>query len=243
MTSRTRSPPQPMLAQTLEIGFVLVLLVAVPVLSFLTARRPELRLIPRPDLYLSAVLSQWLLTALAVGLIWLKGSHFQSVGLRSLPTGQFSLWAAGLALGTLAGLALMMALESRGLWPEESDLVEMLIPRTHHEKLLAVLLVAPTAAVCEELLFRGYLFSQLLVWTGSVAWALAISSIGFGLAHAYQGVHGMFRTALLGALLTAPLIRTGSLYPSIAAHFVIDAVALAWLGPRFLKHADPSPED
>jgi membrane protease YdiL (CAAX protease family) len=45
----------------------------------------------------------------------------------------------------------------------------------------------------------------------------------------------MARTALLGALLTIPVIRTGSLFPSMAAHFVIDAVALAWLGPRFLE--------
>jgi membrane protease YdiL (CAAX protease family) len=37
------------------------------------------------------------------------------------------------------------------------------------------------------------------------------------------------------ARLTIPVIRLGSLYPSMAAHFLIDAVALAWLGPRFLK--------
>lgn len=233
-----------MLARTLDIAFALVLLIAVPVLSFLTARRPELRLIPRVDLYVSAVLSQWILTTMAIGLVLLGGGvGLASAGMRSLPAGQFGIWAAGLSLGTLAGLGLMMALESRGLWPPDSDLVEILIPRTTREKLLAVFLVAPTAAFCEELLYRGFLFTRLLDWSGSATWALVISSLGFGLAHAYQGVHGMVRAAVLGALLTVPLVRTGSIYPAIAAHFVIDAVAFAWLGPRFLKPKPPEHAD
>lgn len=228
-----------MLAHALTLGFALILLVAVPILSFLTALRPEFRQIPRIDLYASAVVSQWVLTILALGVVLLDGSGLASLGLRPLPAEQFLTWAVGLTLGTLAGLALMMILESRGLWPSDSDLVEILIPRTGREKLLALVLVAPTAAVCEELLYRGFLFPRLLDWSGSATWALVISSLGFGLAHAYQGFHGMIRAAVLGALLTVPLVRTGSLYPSIAAHFLIDAVALVWLGPKFLKPPKP----
>lgn len=228
-----------MLAHALNLAFALVLLVVVPVLSLLTARRPELRLIPRIDLYVSAVVSQWILAILALGLVLLDGSGLASLGLRPLPIGQFGTWTSGLTFGTLAGLGLMMVLESRGLWPPDSDLVEILIPRTAREKLFAAAFVAPTAAVCEELLYRGFLFPRLLDWTGSATWALAISSGTFGLAHAYQGVHGMVRAAVLGALLTVPLVRTGSLYPAIAAHFLIDLVALVWLGPRFLERGDP----
>jgi membrane protease YdiL (CAAX protease family) len=228
-----------MLTRTLEFVFVLIVLVAVPVLSFFTARRPELRLIPRVDLYVSAVVSQWVLTLMAIGLLLIAGRGPASAGIRSLPPGQFGIWTAGLTLGTLAGLALMMVLESRGLWPSDSDLVEILIPRTQREKLLAVVMVAPTAAICEELLYRGFLFPRLLDWSESLTWALVVSSLGFGLAHAYQGVHGMVRSALLGALLTVPFVRTGSLYPSIASHFLIDAIALVWLGPRFVEPKAP----
>jgi len=228
-----------MLARWLTLAVVLLLLVAVPVLSWITARKPELRHIPRIDLYVSAVFSQCLLAVLVMGVTWLVGPGFPAVGFRSVAQDQFWMWSLGLAGGALVGLGLVIALERLGLWPEESDLVQVLIPETRLEKLLAVLMVAPTAAFCEELLYRGFLFRQLLEWTDSVPWALIISSLGFGLAHAYQGVHGMARTALLGALLAVPLIRTGSLYPSMAAHFVIDAVALAWLGPRFLKPAPP----
>ena len=227
-----------MLLKALEMVFVALLLVVVPVLSILTARRPELRFVPRIDLYFSAVISQWILGVMALALLWLHDSGFSQAGFRVLPPGRFWAWTAGLSLGTLAVVTLMMILESRGLWPSDSDLVEILIPRTPQEKLLALVLVAPTAAFCEELLYRGFLFPRLWGWTDSLAWALVISALGFGLAHAYQGFHGMVRSALLGALLTVPLIRTGSLFPSIASHFVIDAVALIWLGPRFIKTED-----
>jgi hypothetical protein len=45
----------------------------------------------------------------------------------------------------------------------------------------------------------------------------------------------MVRAGLLGALLAWPVVQMGSLYPSMTAHFLIDAVALLWLGPKFLR--------
>ncbi len=228
-----------MIAHAITLGFSLILLVAVPVLSILTARQPQLRLIPRLDLYVSATVSQWILTLLAVGLVLIDKSGLTSLGLRPLATAAFYKWTSGITLGTLAGLTVMTVLESRGLWPSDSDLVEILIPRTSREKLVALVMVAPTAAICEEILYRGFLFQRLLDWNGSATWALIVASLGFGMAHAYQGLHGMVRAAVLGALLTVPLVRTGSIYPSIASHFLIDAVALVWLGPKFLKPPPP----
>jgi membrane protease YdiL (CAAX protease family) len=62
-----------------------------------------------------------------------------------------------------------------------------------------------------------------------------LSSAAVGLAHLYQRPNGMIRAAALGALLAWPVVRTGSLYPAIAAHFLIDAAAFGWLGPRMLE--------
>ena len=229
-----------MMGRFFSYGLVMILVGVVPVLSYKTARRSDLRLIPRIDLYLSAAFSQWLLVVLAAAVVWFAGPGFRAIGFRSLSQDQFIIWTAGLSLGVLAALGMVITLERFGLWPEESDLVHLLIPETRREKLLAVCVVAPTAAFCEELLYRGYLHTQLLRWSDSVAAALILGSIAFGLAHAYQGVHGMTRAALLGALLAVPVIRTGSLLPSMAAHFLIDAVALAWLGSRFLARPTPS---
>lgn len=50
----------------------------------------------------------------------------------------------------------------------------------------------------------------------------------------------MIRAAALGALLAWPVVRTGSLYPAMAVHFLIDAAVLGWLGPRMLKAEAPA---
>ncbi|HET7841993.1 MAG TPA: CPBP family intramembrane glutamic endopeptidase, partial [Terriglobia bacterium] len=141
---------------------------------------------------------------------------------------------------SLAAMGATAVLEKVGWWPEESELVRLLIPTTAREKLWAVLVLAPTAGFCEEFLYRGFLLFQFTQWFHSVNWAWAASSVVFGLAHSYQGASGVARAAALGALLTYPVIHLGSLYPSMAAHFAIDAVALAWLGPTFeIKDHNP----
>lgn len=220
--------------------FVLLLMAGVPALSYATARRPEVRRIPRPDLYLSAVISQWVLAAVGVVVVIAGGPGFQAIGFRGVSLGRLLLWVGLLAGVSVLGLGLVVTLERRGWWPLEPELVLLLLPATRREKVLAVFMVAPTAALCEEFLYRGYLLTQLSRCLGGSLWAWVISSLAFGMAHAYQGLNGMARASLLGALLAYPVLSLGSLYPSIAAHWLIDAVALAWLGPRFLARRSPS---
>lgn len=224
-----------MLGNLVGILFVVLLVAGVPTLSFLTARRADIRLLPRLDLYLSAALSQWLLASLGVLVVVMTGPGLRAIGFRAVAAGPIIRWTIILTIVSLAALGLVVLLERLNWFPEEPELVRRLMPRTRREKLLAVVLLAPTAALCEEFIYRGYLLHQLLALGISVRWAWAGSSAAFGMAHAYQGWNGMARAALLGGLLALPVIRLGSLYPSIAAHFLIDAVALVWLGPRFLK--------
>jgi CAAX protease family protein len=230
----------PIISTIAEVSFALLLAVGVPVLAYITARRPEIHQIPRLALYLSAVISQWVL-ALVGGLVVLAtGRGFAGAGFRGLPIGEFLRWTLLLVIVALALLAIWLLLEHFGWWPEESNLVRLLIPETASEKVWAAVLVAPTAALCEEFLYRGFLLSRLSEWLNSGWWALVLSSVIFALAHIYQGPSGMARVALLGALLAYPVLRLESLYPSMAAHFVIDAVALLWLGPCFLEPKAPS---
>jgi len=224
-----------MLAKLVGILFVVLLVVGVPTLSFVTARRADIRLLPRLDLYLSAALSQWLLASLGVLVVVTTGPGLRATGFRAVAVGPIIPWAIILTLVSLTALGLVVLLERLNWFPEEPELVRLLMPRTRREKLLAVVLLAPTAALCEEFLYRGYMLNQLLAWGISVPGAWAGSSVAFGMAHAYQGWNGMARAALLGGLLALPVVRLGSLYPSIVAHFLIDAVALVWLGPRFLR--------
>lgn len=229
-----------MVAKPIGTVFSLLLIVGVPVLSYLTVRDRQIHDLPRRVLYLSAVVSQWLLAAAGAVVLWMT-----SMGLgffRAVPAGALIRWTLFLASVSLAGLVILLLLERRGWWPPEADLVYLLLPSNRREKVWAVLLVAPTAALCEEFLYRGYLMAQLSQWFHSVPWAWGVSSVAFGLAHIYQRTNGMVRASLLGALLAYPVVRLGNLYPSIAAHFLIDALALAWLGPRMLGHKDRSRE-
>ena len=210
--------------------FTLALIVGVPALAYSTARKSEIREMPRLALYLSAVLSQWVLTLVGAGVVWLAEPKVFRQGFALIPWGVVVKWGVAVAMPALLALTLAVYCERRGWLERESDLVYLLIPRCFRERVWAVLIIAPTAALCEEFLFRGYLLMQLHDWTHSLLWAWGVSSAAFGLAHYYQGWGGIARAAVLGALLAYPVVQTGSLYPAILAHWMIDAVALVWLG-------------
>jgi uncharacterized protein len=224
-----------MVERAAEIGFFILLVAGIPVMSWLTSLDPKLRTIPRPALYLSAALSEWLFAALGVAAVRVAGLNAGAIGLRAVSLGALATWIALPVAASAAALGALLVLERWNWWPEESELVRLLMPRTRTEKVWALALVAPTAALAEEFLYRGYLFAMVQRLLHSTAWAWSFSSVAFGLAHFYQRPSGMIRAAALGALLAWPLVRTGSLYPSMAAHLLIDAAAFAWLGPRLLK--------
>jgi hypothetical protein len=225
----------------IAILFTLVLVVGVPALSYSTARNSEIRKMPRLGLYLSAVFSQWLLALVGWGVVFLIAPEVLVKGFAAMPLSPALEWGAGTAAAALLALGLVIWCERRGWLPRESDLVYLLIPETPREKLWAALIIAPTAAFCEEFLFRGYLLTQLHNWLHSLLWAWVVSSVAFGLAHCYQGWSGMTRAGLLGALLAYPVVRWGSLYPAMLAHWMIDTVALLWLGP-WMVHKDDAAE-
>lgn len=79
-----------------------------------------------------------------------------------------------------------------------------------------------TAGVVEELLFRLALPALLFVVTGEPVSAFALALVVFATLHAYQGVAGVAGTALVGLLLTAVYVLSGSIVATIIAHAVID---------------------
>ena len=220
-----------MLSIVTAVIFTLLLVVGVPALSYATGRNPDIYAMPRLNLYLSAIFSQWLLTLIGGGVVFMIKRQVFVKGFAALPLGAAVGWSLGIALAALLALMMVIFCERRGWLPRESDLVYLLIPESPREKLWGAFIIAPTAAFCEEFLFRGYLLAQLHDWLHSMMWAWLACSVAFGLAHFYQGWSGMTRAGLLGALLAYPVVRWGSLYPSMLAHWMIDAVALVWLGP------------
>jgi len=228
-----------MLNTILAILFTLLLVAGVPALSYFTTRNPDIRNLPRLGLYFSAILSQWLLTMVGLGIVFQIAPRVFEAGFAVVPLNGVLVWGAGMAAAALLAVGMVVLCERRGWLPQESELVYLLIPETPREKAWAVLIVAPTAAFCEEFLFRGYLLTQLHDWLHSLLWAWVVSSVAFGLAHFYQGWSGMARAGMVGALLAYSVVRVGSLYPAMLAHWMIDTAALLWLGPWMLREGFP----
>ncbi len=107
--------------------------------------------------------------------------------------------------------------------------VAALLPRTGTERRWFVLL-ALTAGICEEVLYRGFGLAAL-------RWAdpgigkpslIIVSGAAFGLAHLYQGRLGVTLTGLLGAYFAWISISTGSLVPVMLLHALLD-LRILWL--------------
>ncbi len=85
-------------------------------------------------------------------------------------------------------------------------------------------------AFAEEILFRGFLMPRLAEWWGGTrqVWVIAalLSSVVFGLGHAYQGVTGMVGTGMTGLVLAGVyLVAKRNLWASVLSHGLFDSIA------------------
>lgn len=158
---------------------------------------------------------------------------YEAMGFASLSWSQFFLWTAAALVGGMALMGVSHLVE-KALGFEESDILRQILPRTLQEKSLFAG-VSLAAGLGEELAYRSYAIPALAMLLGSTWGAAVLSSGIFGFLHAYQGGLGVVRTAVLGFALAAVFILSGSIWPAIVAHTVIDLVGGLVLGPRLLK--------
>ena len=93
------------------------------------------------------------------------------------------------------------------------------------------------AAFGEEMVYRAYLMNRVadLLNRTRGAWIVSLLAVqvGFGLAHAYQGLTGVIDEGLMGLLLGLIYLRTGrNLAVPILAHGIQDSIdfVLIFLG-------------
>lgn len=87
------------------------------------------------------------------------------------------------------------------------------------------------AAIAEEVVYRGFLHDRLMHWVGArpngAVAVIVLGSLLFGAAHlADQGVYGALQATIVGVVLAASRVRTGSLAFAMAAHAAFDLTAL-----------------
>jgi hypothetical protein len=157
-------------------------------------------------------------------------------GLLPLPTVELLAWTLGTTLAAFVVILLFRPLEQR-IGGGRSALLRDLLPQTRRERRLFVGL-SFSAGIGEELAYRGYAY-QAVQLLGLGPWGAAlISSVPFAFLHAYQGPVGILRTGTMGFILAVPVVMTGSLLPSMAAHALIDLLIGLVLGPYLLTGHD-----
>src|SRR3989442_993998 len=113
-------------------------------------------------------------------------------------------------------LIALMALLPRGeawwYWPP-------IVRALDEQRLFAVLAV--TAGLCEEFLYRGFALWYFTSLAGSVA-GFALAAVLFGLGHLYLGRMHVVRTAIVGAVFGLLVTGTGSLWLAIVVHAAMD---------------------
>ena len=210
--------------------FVLLFALLYPVAGFIGFQRLLRKMaaghpFERTRLYRNTLLGQCALGAILV-LIWSGAGR--SPALLGLDLQADRRLLLGMLL-TAAAIGLLLAQLSRVVNAGQATIDKLggrlgrlapLVP--HNGRELALFnLVAISAGVVEELLWRGfliwYLAQVLPMWAAAL-----ISTIGFGVAHAYQGAGNLLRITLVGAAFVGLYLLTGSIWLSMLLHAAID---------------------
>jgi len=224
--------------------FALILLflgIAVPLLGRRRVRQlmqmPGTTKMDRLSLYASTLAFQWI----AAGVIlWRTNAHgigASQLGLAmpkpALTVSATVVLAALILLNQILGLRRLLTHPEKvqGILPQ---LALKLFPQADVERLAFFALVA-TVALCEELIYRGFVQRVFQDWSrGSEVAAVVGSAVFFALAHLYQGRRGLVSTLTIGLLFSTIRAWTGSLLPCIVAHFVADII-VGMLAPGRLR--------
>lgn len=173
-----------------------------------------------------AATTEWLSLAL-VGWLWrVRDGTQPDLGLRALTQRQILA-----ALGVIAG-ALLVAIVGAGgqqdfLSRMPSGLAAFIPPPTLQAR-LGWVAMSLTAAICEEVLWRGVAITDLRSIGCSTSTSVLISSFAFAYFHggfAQGGAVFVWRFGM-GLLFAGLFVRSRSLYAPVLAHFIADASAL-----------------
>lgn len=212
--------------------FVVLLTIVAPVASFISYRRLVQRaaageIVDRKAIYGEAAIVLWSLLFLALVGWSFTDRPWSALGM-SLDIGRNFVFGALLSLAVVVFLAgqfrLVMKADDEKVLRLRKSMQDILLimPRNGNE-LARFYGLSVTAGIVEEILWRGLLFWYLGEFMP--LWAVAvISTIGFGLAHAYQGWSQVPAITLVGAVFAGIYLLTGSVWLPIILHAAVDII-------------------
>ena len=194
--------------------------------------------------YAQLLLELWIPTVAVLAWVVASGVPPQAIGLGRLRLGDqllprnLSLVVVVLALGLIAYcvfdlLRLRRSASYRASVNEKlrsvtvPSSVAAIMPETDSQKRLYGV-VALSAGVTEEILYRGFLLFVLAAGIPVIGiWgSVLISSALFALGHLYQGPSGMIRTLVIGLIMCLIYLASGTLVLGMLLHTLIDAVGV-----------------
>ena len=182
---------------------------------------------PDPQIarYLTAIIFEWLIVFYIAWGVRLRGGS-----LAGLIGGAWPRWRAVLRDGAIAIVFLVVANIVYGtlvklLRVDPGAMLKTIVPRTPTE-IAVYLVLALSAGFAEEVTFRGYLQSQFTTLTRSVAAAVVLQGVLFGLSHGYQGPQLMLIITVYGCLFGVLAVWRRSLRPGMMSHAMQDAVVI-----------------
>jgi uncharacterized protein len=198
----------------------------------------------RARLYRNSVAPQWVFSACILALWVFRGRPWSLLML-----GPITPLRLGIAFALVALILGLAFVQRRALFarPNWSELVrrslkhaEPLVARTTGEY-RGMVLVAFTAGICEEFMFRGFVMWYFLAfWPGTrfgLVIAVVASSLLFGFGHIYFGVRQVRISAIGGLFFAAIALAAGSLVPAMIMHAALDLHSFD-LGYRALRETD-----
>ena len=133
--------------------------------------------------------------------------------------------AFGVALAGFFALAGQAAVQRWGPEVYDDRVLRCILPVSRRERPGVALALLPAAAL-EELLFRSLPLGGL-TWLIAPHWLMWPLALFFGLLHWPQGGWGVVGTTLAAIALSLLFLATGSIWPPLAAHYVMNALQVA----------------
>lgn len=191
----------------------------------LEANLPDIRL----HQYNEAMVPLWMLTG-AIALVWaLEGRNWADLGFRF--DGTTEQWVAMGVAGAIGAAFLVQLImmhlsdtrrEAYAQDAQGAGAAFKFMPRTGAEY-RRFLGLGVTAGITEEIIFRGFMIwvlgTFMPMWIAGI-----VALVVFVVLHFYQGVRQLPMVTIAGAVLTALYVGSGSIYPAIIAHILVDVI-------------------
>lgn len=216
----------------LDHGLVFIIAIVYPIAGLFGFRRLLRRVaagasVNRSQLYRNTMIGHWTLLFMCLALWAGAARPWSALGLGLQLDLRFAL---GLVLTVLGIVVLLMQVrEVKSATQEQLDGIRkrfgklaLIIPHNGSE-LARFYGLSITAGIVEEILWRGFLIWYLDQFMP--LWAAAVvSTIGFGLAHAYQGLAHLPQLTAVGAAFAGLYLLTGSIWLPVILHAAVDVL-------------------